>query len=340
MHRPQTIRRAAGIAAAAALLTSLVGSAPAIAAARPSVSTAAPSAAVGVRRHGTITPRGRVNAASAARAAVGKPRAQAARPSLRMPAPARTPSPAKQPTVASPRVSPHIALTPPAVIDGWFGISTGDVGAADPPDPWIAVNNSFVVESTNGGVVIVDRASRNTQTFLPTWALFGLTPAEGDQDPRIIWDAAHSRWVGVLTSWVDGVSGLDAGYLNIAVSDTADPRGTWNLTSYGFEDDAQLATFPANPGIASSSTTLVVTEDEFDNTVTNHLGAGYLVLKWSDILTSNLDNPVQWPPVDTAYQSMRPAIIQGSTTGEIHMVADPRPTGRSTTSASARRRRP
>jgi hypothetical protein len=322
MQLSSTLRRAAGIAATAALLASLVGAVPATASARRAASAAPAAPAASTHVRGSIINRGHINATQAAKAAVGVRRPKSTHRTLGVPVPANVRRTGTTPRRASVSVSPNIA-TPasPFAIYNSYGISeTGDGIALEPPDPWIAVNSTYLVQSVNSLVRIYDR-SANYLLDVPTWALFGLAPGEVDADPRIIWDAAHSRWLGVELSFTTNLSGIATAYLNLAVSDGADPRGSWQVISYEYGDGVH-ATLPDYPGIGSSTTSIVLTANEFDYTETTFLGASMLVFRWSDILAGNTGNPAQWTAPDPGLFTIRPAIIQGSTTSDIHLVAE------------------
>jgi hypothetical protein len=191
----------------------------------------------------------------------------------------------------------------------------------EPPDPWVAVNSTHVVQATNAMVRMYNR-SGTTLLSVPTWALFGLTPDMYDADPRIIWDPAHSRWVGVLLGFVENAGIVEYGSLTLAVSETADPTGAWGLTEFAYyEPDGFTPTLPDYPGIASSSDKIVLTANEFDQFETTYLGASVLVLRWSEILANMpLSTPV-WTFPDATKFTMRPAIVQG-TTSDIHLIAE------------------
>ena len=56
----------------------------------------------------------------------------------------------------------------------------------------------------------------------------------------MIYDAVHARWLAIEESW-DCISDANAsfghGYLDLAVSRTTDPTGTWDVYPFGFDDE-------------------------------------------------------------------------------------------------------
>ncbi|MEI7744888.1 MAG: hypothetical protein WCK58_14215 [Chloroflexota bacterium] len=317
MRQIDTIRRLAAASAIAALLVSAVGAMPVTA------RVPASGAQHVTQRQGAVLDRGHVNATQAAAAAAGVVRPASTHRRLTIPAGTPTAGTAlQQPTRLRSAGGPKgPALDAPQAVAGWQGLNqSSDSIFLDPPDPWVAVNSSFVVQSVNSRIRIYDR-SGNALLSLPTWALFALSTAESDADPRIIWDAAHGRWVGVLLSYIEPGATVDAAWLNLAISDGPDPRGSWQILSYGYGDGTH-ATLPDYPGLASTSDTIVLTANEFDYTKLTFLGASILTFKWSDILAGNTGSEALWTSPDPDTYSIRPAISQGSLAGAQLVASD------------------
>jgi hypothetical protein len=201
--------------------------------------------------------------------------------------------------------TPLVVTQPaPIVTTSFPGITQPEACPCEPPDPWIAVSPSFVVQTTNG---LVRMSSRSGTTLLsmPTWALFAVPVDRADSDPRILWDQVHSRWVGVITTF--GSHFVSSG-LRLAVSETADPTAGWIV--YSIESPGLLADFP---GISSSSTRVVLATDDFLDDGT-FLGPTFVEMDWSNILAgtslyiggfSFRANPGDPPP---SFGHFRPAI--------------------------------
>ena len=314
--RRRLLRILAAAGAMVVLLASLAGPATA----------AGPAAATPTGRsaHGTVTARAHVNARAAARASAGVTRKHVTLRRLQSPVAGRLQPMARRQT---PRISAQGApgVDAPAFVSGFDGIGmTADGLELEPPDPWTAASASYIVQSTNGLVRVTNRSGQ-LLVDLPTWALFSLGPDEADSDPRIEWDAVHSRWVGVLLSWIqDGPTLVVASWLNVAISDGADPTAGWNVVSYGYTDETgSVATLPDYPGLATSSDKIVLTANEFgaDLSSPTFLGASLLVIRWSDVLAGVLPVPPLWTFPDEQLAVIRPGRIQG-TTNDIHLVAE------------------
>jgi len=301
-------RRAHRIAGLAVGLALVVGLAPAAGAAAPrtwdqgSRSSAASTKAV---------PKGRVDVTRAARDAAAKPRKDAAirKPDLK--APATGAGKATRTTgrpLANDR-SPNIVLPSLLQTRKWDGLSKADTPGLEPPDPWVAVNATHVVQSTNSQIRIYNRSGATLVT-VPTWAFFATAPDETDFDPKIIWDAYHGRWVAAVAS-TNGDFSLN--FITLAVSETSDPTGAWNL--YAFNYGVYLADYP---GLASSSDRIVVTVNEFDSTnAFSYDGSSIRTIAWSQLLVGG--------PVNSDYLftnlvwNFRPAQVL-STTPYVHLI--------------------
>jgi hypothetical protein len=153
------------------------------------------------------------------------------------------------------------------------GIAQSGTCSCEPPDPWLAVSPSFIVQSTNGKVRVSSRTG-TTLLSMPIWALFAVPVDRGDSDPRIIWDAVRGRWVGVVVTYTGDFSHNG---LRLAVSETADPTAGWIV--YAIETGKF---FPDYPGISSSSDKIVLTSDDFD--LDAFAGPSVFVADWANVL--------------------------------------------------------
>lgn len=251
---------------------------------------------------------GRVNARQAERIGAASPR-QANVPQPALARPDRFAG--TRASNARPVGSDRQALIPagPALASTheFAGIAQAAVGDLEPPDPWVAVSSSYVVQSTNGLVRISDR-NGSEKASIATWAMFSVYPGYYDADPRIIWDAYHGRWVGILVWFYPDFSD---NYLTMIVSETADPLGSWDsfIFSYG--------TFlPDYPAIASSSDKIVVTANEFSDPVT-YAWSTFLLMPWSSILAGTDLNGLY--AGSASAWNLRPGRVHG-TSADLHLV--------------------
>jgi hypothetical protein len=262
---------------------------------------------------GSAIARGRATVAEAARAALANPRSEHAalpRLSTGFRGVTRSTAPTRVATLGpAPRI---VNATPPTAASSFPGLSSADNSTAqEPPDPWVAVNASYVVQSVNSVVRISTRAGIAVQT-LPTWALFALPSDQTPSDPRIVWDTFHSRWVGVLLSFN---STFTQNYLNLAVSETADPLGAWD--TYAIDTGSEVPDYPA---LASSTDRIVLTADDFElfSGGTGYQGSEIDVIAWSQILAGVTVTPSLFTSTN-AVAHPRPAQVL-STSAIVHVV--------------------
>lgn len=175
----------------------------------------------------------------------------------------------------SPKIRPAIVSLPDVQTPTQFaGLTEAEAGNFIPADPWVAVNSTHVVQIVNVAVRVSNRAG-GTFFTIPNEAFFGVEPGHNATDPRIIWDAAHGRWVGEVAFYSGDRS--DDG-LVIAVSDGADPTLGWTLIPIFFG-----AALPDYPSLSSSNDKIVVTDNLFDPSF-SFLGADFNTIRWSEIL--------------------------------------------------------
>ena len=228
----------------------------------------------------TVTKRHVASAKAAARRAVGSPRNAAAkqRPLLRATKGAAKPgSPAALKASTTSSVRPQLVAGPVLQIAEQFaGLNEMEAGGWVPPDPWVSVNSIYVVQTVNSGLRISNRLGTEI-TSIPIWAFFALPFDQVPTDPRVIWDAVHGRWVGILASF-NGDDSLDL--LNLAVSDSADPTAGWSVYAIPFVNE-----FPDYPSVSSSSDKIVMTANMFDS---GFLGSDIITVTWASILAGGL----------------------------------------------------
>ncbi len=286
-----------------------------------------PTSLLGQRAHPTkLINHGRSTLAQAAALGKNHPRGASPKlPQLKVPfkGPKSGPKPARTgklmaPATLSSSVRPLIvSAAPPAVPKSFEGLSNADNNPAlEPPDPWVAVNGTHVIQIVNSLVRVSTRAGATLET-LPTWALFSLPNGQFGTDGRIIWDAFHGRWVGILTSF-DGT--ITTNYLNLIVSETADPLGAWESFAIPFNND-----LPDFPGIASSTDRIVIAVDDFVFPANTFLGPDVLIIPWSAILAgTSLTAAVLLGDASIAH--MRPAQVL-SPSADVHLIYELLSTG-------------
>jgi hypothetical protein len=130
----------------------------------------------------------------------------------------------------------------------------GNQFSVEPPDQGLCVGNGFVLESTNDVLRVFDAAGTPLTGVVDLNTFYGY-PAQFDRttglqgafvtDPSCIFDADLGRWFHVvLTLDVDPATGnfLGSNHIDIAVSTTSDPRGSWIIRKLPVQDDGTEGT--------------------------------------------------------------------------------------------------
>ena len=138
------------------------------------------------------------------------------------------------------------------------GIYTNTQFSLEPPDQGLCVGNGFVLESVNTAFRIYDTSGNALTAPMAFNQFFGLTPefdrvngVIGDflSDPKCNYDVATRRWFMTILQ-IDPPGLCNVGpfgsvvpcpgsraHTFVAVSQTADPGGSWNLFSIDATDD-------------------------------------------------------------------------------------------------------
>jgi hypothetical protein len=163
------------------------------------------------------------------------------------------------PTVSSAAVLPGAtaqSFTGETGFDQRFA-NGGNQFSVEPPDQGLCAGNGWVVEPVNDMIGIYSEAggarskSEDLNTFFGYPAQINRTTGvEGPQvtDPSCLYDAASGKFiVDVLTYEVDS-DGNPTGvnHIDLAVSQTSDPNGSWSLYSFAAQDDGTQGT-PSHP---------------------------------------------------------------------------------------------
>jgi hypothetical protein len=190
---------------------------------------------------------------------------------------------------------------PNAGLAGHVGLSAAspNEGAVDPPDPSVAVGPDHVVQVVNGAVRITSRASGTSVVADSSLrAFFGLPSyVTWNRDPRIAFDSVHRRWIATEVSWDchatseegQAVAKFGHGFVDVAVSDSADPTRGWQ--PYGFQ---YVDRFPDDPGLGSSLDKVIANPNVYamsapasgqpDCVSGTFVGADFFVTDWADLV--------------------------------------------------------
>jgi hypothetical protein len=164
-------------------------------------------------------------------------------------------------------------VSSPGAATGFNGLSHADQRLAgtgayvntqfslEPPDQGLCVGNGFVVEPINLAFAVYDESGKKltattalNQFYQRSPAINRVTGVRGDflSDPKCYYDPVGQRFIQTIVE-VDapgnfnGQAPFNRTHVLIAVSQTSDPTGTWNLYSFDTSDDGLNGT-PAHTG--------------------------------------------------------------------------------------------
>lgn len=139
----------------------------------------------------------------------------------------------------------------------------GNQFSVEPPDQGLCAGNGFVMESTNDVVNIFDASGNQLLGVTDLNSFYGDAPAikrgspnkfgPSITDPSCLFDAQSQRWFHLVLTLdrinVDATTGLSPSqslsgrnHLDLAVSNTSSPLGTWTIYTIPVQDDGTEGT--------------------------------------------------------------------------------------------------
>ncbi|MDQ6795222.1 MAG: hypothetical protein M3067_10480 [Chloroflexota bacterium] len=146
------------------------------------------------------------------------------------------------------------------------GLNAGTPSTSvEPPDAFVAVGPEHVVQTVNSAIRM-QRRQGESLVDTPLTTFFGIDPTHHVSDARVIYDSLHARWLAIQVEY--DCSGNPAlpfsqgefghGYIDVALSDTADPTRTW--TGWYLQFDDYLADYP---GLGTSTDKIAIASNIF-----------------------------------------------------------------------------
>jgi hypothetical protein len=163
----------------------------------------------------------------------------------------------------------------------------------EPPDSNLCVGNGFVLEAVNTVIIVRDTAGTALTPHMPINEFLGLAPAIDratltfgpfTADPKCFYDPEVDRWFfTMLVLGVDPPTGnfTGKGFVHLAVSQSGDPTGAWNLYVIDTTNDGTGGTpvhndcpcFGDQPLIGADDHGFYITTNEFPIFVAGFNGA-------------------------------------------------------------------
>jgi hypothetical protein len=211
-----------------------------------------------------------------------------------------------------------------------FVAGGGNQFSIEPPDQGLCVGNGFVLETVNDTLQIFDTSGNPVTGPIDLNSFYCYAPAinraknpsefgPSITDPSCTFDSQTQRWFHLVLTLdranihTQGLSG--ANHLDLAVSVTADPTGSWNVYSLPVQDDGTQGTpdhhctlgrNPAHgpclgdyPHLGADANGIYVTTNEFNLVSPGFHGAQiYAVSKAQLVAGASTINVVQFDTAD------------------------------------------
>src|ERR1019366_9609465 len=112
-----------------------------------------------------------------------------------------------------------------------------------PPDQALCAGNGFVVEAVNSALAVYDILGQPVSAPVDIAGFFQFpastaTSSSFASDPKCYYDQATGRFFATILRLVSDASGnMNGSNLDIAVSQSNDPRGRWKVFEVNLTDD-------------------------------------------------------------------------------------------------------
>ena len=189
--------------------------------------------------------------------------------------------------------------------------AAGNQLSGEPPDQGLAVGNGYILEAVNTVLRVYDTRGIPLSGVVALNSFFGYTP-EYDRttgqygtsifDPSCYYDAVHNRWIVLAASMdLDPNTGniLGPAHLELAVSATSSPLGTWKTYHIATQNDGTDNT-PTHSGcpclgdyphMGADSYGLYITTNEYPQSAGNSYNGAQLYVFSLQELANAKDNP-------------------------------------------------
>lgn len=153
---------------------------------------------------------------------------------------------------------PESSATSPSLLEGFLALADDNtvippdtMGAAGPAHLMTMLNSQVRIQSKNGA----DLGTVSLETF---WTAG--TGLSGDPfDPKLVYDHLSGRWLAV----VDANPNSADSQVWFAISDTADPTGTWSFYSFPAHTGGGAKTWADFPALGVNGTWIAITNNMF-----------------------------------------------------------------------------
>ena len=149
-----------------------------------------------------------------------------------------------------------------------------------PPDTDGAVGLAKVMSGLNNNYRIWDKSTGAVVSTVGTEAFWTAVSGTDLFDPKTLYDPINDRWIVVM------MSGYFESFINIGVSQTSDPSGSYTL--YSFNADQSAATWADFPTIGFNKDYIAVNVNMYDNKLGSYVNSKVLVVDYPALRAGTL----------------------------------------------------
>ena len=179
------------------------------------------------------------------------------------------------------------------LIDGW---NCGGTNVLYPPDPTMAAGPTKIVVANNYELLFYDKETKEKE-FESSWPVFFsevIPNFAGTTDPKVLYDHETERWFVLILAIRSSDS--HSWYL-LAVSDDADPNGTW--MKYALDSTlnggSSSGTWSDYPGLGACSDAIYITANMFSQSVSAYQYVKLRIIEKQKLL--DFDPTITWSDI-------------------------------------------
>ncbi|MBX7140464.1 MAG: T9SS type A sorting domain-containing protein [Chitinophagales bacterium] len=203
-----------------------------------------------------------------------------------------------------------LRATSPAPVASFNGLL--DNGQVIPPDVQGAAGPNHLMEMLNSTFRVFNKTGGTVSTVSIS-TFYGFSSSNFYSDPRITYDPYNDRWISCLMADVPG--GHNGVY--VAVSQTSDPTGTWNI--YNFDATGNNSDIFDYPAMGFNKDWVVITGNVFNGSSVFQkvkvlvFDKAAMYANTSSTVTTFSDNSIF---------TLQPAVTYDNTVGTVYMVTN------------------
>lgn len=186
----------------------------------------------------------------------------------------------------------------------------------EPPDQMLCAGNGYLFEGVNLAFAVYTPQGQLAAGPVSTNAFFGIDPSLNLSDPRCLYDPGSNRWFATMTEYNNT---LTSNHLVLAVSQTGDPRGAYNIYVIDVTNDGSdfltgdCPCLGDQPTIGADANGFYISTNAFGQL--SYEGVQIYALSKADLAAGRIPSSAHFDQLSSALGGIEPSFsIQPSTT--------------------------